>query len=185
MMERDSEASTDSVTSMIRALGSTSAAARASATWSRNSGWASWRREAFTEMLGWTPRPVGVPAVGLTAGLDEDLPAQLDDQAGLLSHGNEGARRDVAPDRVPPAGQRLERDHPAGPAVDDRLVVDGQAVITDGAPQVLIEAHAFHGGGVHVGLEHPVAALPGPLGLVHGGIGVGQQPVRRGVVVRR
>ena len=69
--------------------------------------------------------------------------------------------------------------------VDDRLVVDGEGAVTDRGPEVLFEAHAFDGGGVHGRFEHAIAALSLSFRLVHGGVGVGEEPVGLGVGVGR
>ena len=80
-----------------------------------------------------------------------------------------------------PPGQRFEGAHLTAADIDDGLVAHGERVVSDGGSQVLFEVHAVDGGRMHGSPEYPVAAFARPLGLVHGGIGVGEEAVSFGV----
>ncbi len=66
---------------------------------------------------------LGVPPLGVPAGLAQHPLAQPDDQAGLLGQPDEPVRADQPQLRVLPADQRLDRQHPSVQQRHDRLVV--------------------------------------------------------------
>ena len=104
----------------------------------------------------------------------QDLGADLHDQAAALGGGDELLRRDQ--DAVAlPAGQRLDLDHGAQPGRDDRLVVHGDLAAVDGGAQPGLQVGALEQGGHHFRPETQVAVLAGGLGRVHGDVGAAEQ----------
>ena len=106
-----------------------------------------------------------VPQPALAAGGLQHQLADRDDQAGLLGHRDELARRDIAPVGVAPAGQHLEGADLAGAEIDLRLEERLQLVAVDRLVQLPLQAHALqrrlaHRRGVH--LDAAAAALLGP-----------------------
>ena len=74
-----------------------------------------------------------MPRAHLPAGLAQHEPADRDDQPGLLGQRDEVQRRDQPAVGVLPADQRLDAGQPAGRQFDDRLVVDDELAVLDGA----------------------------------------------------
>jgi hypothetical protein len=72
----------------------------------------------------------------LTAGLLQHVPADRQDQAGLLGQRDERHGRDQAVHRMPPADQRLGADDPLAVQRVERLVVHFQLVPVEALAQV-------------------------------------------------
>ncbi len=67
------------------------------------------------------------PAYGFRAGCAQHPLADLDDQAGIFRHRDEGGRRDHAAFRMAPAHQRLAAGYAIALQLDQRLVMDLEA----------------------------------------------------------
>ena len=129
-------------------------------------------------------RLVGPPGGGLGGGLGHDPGAEGNDEAGLLRDGDELRRRDEPPLRVLEPDERLGAGHGAGGQVDQRLVVEPQAVVVEGVAEHRLRPEPVEASGAEPVLEEldPVAAVV--LGPVHGDVGVPQER-RRGGGARR
>ena len=149
-------------------------AASTSPTSPPNSARRSWRCE--TLMLTDRPGPATVDqsTTCRQAALQHPQP-ERHDEPGLLGKRDEGVRSDQATLRVLPAHQRLDPYHPAGRHRHDRLVVQRELAVVQGALQVGPQVQPVQSGGVHVRLEDGVAALAVGLHDVHRGVGVAQQ----------
>ena len=84
-----------------------------------------------------------------------------------------------------PAHQRLAAGDPVVLQAETRLVIDLEAAIGDGLAQVDFQHAAGADLRVHVGLEEAIGAAAGGLGGVHRQIGVLQDLVEVGAVLRR
>ena len=126
-------------------------------------------------------RPMG----RLHAGGAQHPFAERQDQAGFLGQRDEVGRRDHAALGMIPAHQRLEAGDLAGLQVEDRLVVDLELAVGDGLAQVELERAARLQPLVHLALEEAVRAAAVALGEVERHVGVLQQQVGVGAVVRR
>ena len=109
--------------------------------------------------------------------------AQRNDQTAFLREGNEGARRNHAVLRMPPAQERLETNDLAAKA-PLWLVVEFELVALDGGAKILLQRAAFAQPHVHVGLEEADRAARFVLGAIERRIGIREQrglviPVRR------
>ena len=98
---------------------------------------------------------------------------------------DEGARREHAALRMPPAQQRLGADHGVVRQPDLRLEIELELVLREGAPQLEIEAAPRLRLRAQHRHEEAVGAAAVGLGLVEREIGVGDQLVDVGAVVRR
>jgi hypothetical protein len=83
------------------------------------------------------------PGLQLGAALQEDLGADLDDQAAALRRRDELLGRDGFAVALP-AGQRLDLHHHAEPGRDDRLVMHGDLAGVHGHPQPGLQLGALH-----------------------------------------
>ena len=117
------------------------------------------------------------PFAHLAAGFVDDPVADRQDQAGLFRRGNEQVRADQAARGVVPAQQRLGADDRAGRRFIFGLVVQHELAALLRQPQVVQQLDLFVRVGVHRRLEEAVAGAAQALGVIHGGVGVGQQRV--------
>ena len=81
------------------------------------------------------PRKRPLPGRDARAGLAKDVPANLQHEASLLGHRDEGARQQQAVRRTIPSSERLDCDHLAARKVDDGLIVDADLVALGGERQ--------------------------------------------------
>src|SRR6185312_6222445 len=86
---------------------------------------------------------VVLPRAALLAGLAQHAFADGQDQARLFGQRDEASRRDQALLRMLPAQQRFEADDAARLQARLRLVVHGQLVALERAPQRVLEAEAL------------------------------------------
>ena len=107
------------------------------------------------------------------------------DQAGLLGDRNELGRRDHAALGMVPAQQRLAAVIAVVADVDQRLVVQLELAAHDRLAQIEFQRAPRLHARVHLGLEEPIGAAAVGLGAVQRQVGVLQQLVRLGAVVRR
>ena len=117
------------------------------------------------------------------AGAVEHPAVEVGDEAVLLGERHERARRDVAADRVVPAGQRLDADQPVRAEVEDGLVVQVELVEGERLAQLGGEPALLAGLPGERGVEDLAAGAAAGLGLVHRDVGVLEQG--RGVAVER
>ncbi len=115
---------------------------------------------------------------GDVARLREDPRAHRHDDAGLLGHPQEVARRHDAAHRVVPAQERLDRDAVTGGEVELGLEQHPQLVAVERAPERALGEQARHGLGVHRLVEELVARAAASLGAVHRRVGVLQEARR-------
>ena len=125
------------------------------------------------------------PGRGLDAGRGQHPLAELVDQAGLLGDRDEFGRRDHAALRMAPAQQRLAAGDPVVLQVEAGLIINLEAAVDDGLAQVHLQDAAGADLGVHVGLEEAMGAAAGGLGGVHRQIGIFQDLVEVGTILRR
>ena len=119
------------------------------------------------------------PALCLVACLLEHLAPDGEDEPGLLGQPDEARRRQDAQGGVLPAHERFDADDLPVACRYERLVVDGQLLLLDGAAQPELEVQPFHRPRDHGGrIEAGEAVSAEPLGLVHGDICVVQDVVR-------
>ena len=134
---------------------------------------------AHRDVDGHQDRGAGVaPGHALPHRRLEDEPGQRLDQAGVLGQRDELVGRDVAPQRVVPAQQRLDAGHLAAAGVRLRLVVQLEGPLLDGPRQVADQRQPARAVRVAVGgvARHPGQAA---LGVVHRDLGAAQQQRRR------
>ncbi|MNS72333.1 hypothetical protein D3C72_1057400 [compost metagenome] len=115
------------------------------------------------------------PGGGLLAGLTQHPFADGQDQAGLLGHGDEVGRRDVAAALVLPAQQDLVARRLAGLDRGLDLIVQLELFVIQGLAQGLGDAAAGAHGLIHVRLIEADIDRQRPLGPVHGQVGVVDQ----------
>ena len=115
------------------------------------------------------------PAGGVAARLRQHLPAQREDEPGLLGEGDEARRREQAPLGVVPADERLAADDRTRGQLDDRLVVERQPAALDRRRQRGPQLQALERARVDLGLEHLVTALAALLRQVDGDVGAAQE----------
>ena len=84
-----------------------------------------------------------------------------------------------------PAQQRFAAGHLVAAQIDQRLVVDFEAAVGHRLAQILLHGQPGLGAGVHRRLEEAVGAAAAGLGAVHRQIGVLDQLVEIGAVLRR
>ena len=125
------------------------------------------------------------PGRGLGAGGFQHPFAEFDDQAGILRHGNEFGGRDHAAFGMAPAQQGLAAGHLVAVKVDQRLVVDFEAAIHQRLTQVLLHGKPRLRAGVHRGFEEAMGSASAGLGAIHRQIGVLDQLIQLGAVLRR
>src|SRR4028118_429738 len=78
-----------------------------------------------------------------------------------------------------PSHQGLHSDDPAGFQVHHRLIVHPELVTLQGPSEVVLQSQTLSGFVLHNWVEHPVARLAIPLGLVHGEVSFAQQMLGR------
>ncbi len=82
-----------------------------------------------------------------------------------------------------PADERLDTDDRATGEVDDRLVLEEELLLLDGAPEVGLELEPLHRLELHPGLEQLAPVLAATLGEVHRDVGVADDLIRLPTVV--
>ncbi len=125
---------------------------------------------------------MGSPAHKLLARGLQHLPAQREDEAGLLGERDEVGRAHQALHGMPPAHQRF-RAAQARAAVHDGLQVHGELLPRDALAKIRLQLRARRHLGLHVRIEEPLGVPPGRLGLVHGEIGALEQLVHAAPLV--
>ena len=128
--------------------------------------------------------PARTPLRHLPAGLADRPQADLLDQSALFGQRDELRRRNLAEHRVVPARQRLDAMDGAVAGPDLRLIVQLQRVVGDRAAQRRAVLQPLLGEPVHVGAEEAERGAAGLLGLVHRRIGLLDQRIDVGGVVR-
>ena len=175
-----SRISTASVISISSRLAGRPEAASAPAIFSASVGHFSCTGETLTAIRTWRG-----PGGGLGAGGSQHPFAEFDDQAGIFRDGDEFGRRDHAALGMAPAQQRLAAGDLVARQIDQRLVVDLEAAVDQRLAQVALHGEPGLGAGIHVGLEEAIGPPPAGLGAVHRQIGVLDQLVEVGAVLRR
>ncbi len=110
--------------------------------------------------------------------------ADLKDHAGIFRNRNELDRCNFPPRRVLPAQQSLKADDPVVTDILLRLVDEPQLTIGNRIAQVVFQQTAVAHRRAHRSLEESIGSSPLILGAVKRGIGMGQQGVPIGGVVR-
>src|SRR5438270_6841774 len=121
----------------------------------------------------------------LRAGGEEHPGADRQQQVALLELGEEGVGEEQPVARVVPAEQRLDRDRAAALELDDRLVVEDELALLEGAGELGAVLEAAADQLVHprlVDAHPPLAAL---LAAVHGDIGAAEQLLATGLAGAR
>ena len=95
------------------------------------------------------------------------------------SSGNEGVGLDDASCRMVPADQGLHSVGAHVAQIERGLIDQEELVVREGIAQVHLEFHAAVDCILHPGLEHDVAVLAVPLGLVHRDLRVAQELLGR------
>ena len=90
----------------------------------------------------------------------------------------------IPPRRVLPAQQSLKADDPAVADILLRLVDEPQLFAGDRVAQVVLQETAIANGGAHRGFEEPIGSASLVLGAVECGIGVREQRLPIGRVIR-
>ncbi len=127
---------------------------------------------------------IPVPAPHLGAGLGQHPLAQLADEAGVLGHRDEAYRRHPAQFRAVPAHQGFDADQAPGVDLDLGLVFEEDLPLLDRAPQQRLQAQAHGALAAHRGRVELVAVAAARLGLVHGDVGIADQHVQIGRILR-
>jgi len=122
------------------------------------------------------------PAAPLAAGLAEHLQVDLDDLAGALGQGDEGAGGEQPAGRVGPADQGLGPHQPARGQLDLGLVEHPELAAGHGQVQVGLQAELLGRLDVELGGVAVGGQAAAPFGLVHGGVGVAEELVGLGSV---
>ena len=125
------------------------------------------------------------PGGGLGAGGAQHPIAELVDQAGVFRHGMNSAG-----EIMPRSGwrQRSSASQPVdlvAAKIDQRLVVDLEAAVDQRLPQILLHGEPRLGAGIHGRLEEAMGAAAAGLGGIHRKIGVLDELVELGAVLRR
>jgi hypothetical protein len=110
--------------------------------------------------------------------------AHRHDEARCLGRGEEAVRAEQAALRVLPADQSLEPDRLAVREVHDRLVVQEQLLLGEGAVQRSLGLERGGGRGPQLFVEDLVAVPTPLLGPVRGGVGEAHELRRRRVILR-
>jgi hypothetical protein len=129
--------------------------------------------------------PSLAPRGALAAGLVQDPPSDLDDQARLLEQRDEVVGLHDAPCRAVPANQSLHSGGAHVPQIERGLVHEEELVLRERAAQVHLELHPRLDGVLHPGLEHHVAVSAVPLGPVHRDVRVAQHLLGRRALAHR
>ena len=116
------------------------------------------------------------------AGAPQHPFAERDDQAGILGHGDEMSRRDLAVHRMLPADQRLGAALPLGGEVVLRLVDHLEFLASEREPQLMLDHAPALQRLVHALLEEAHALAAVALGAGESDAGVAEHG-RRGVAV--
>jgi hypothetical protein len=81
---------------------------------------------------------LGLPDLGLPAGLLEHAPTDRHDHPRLLGETDEVGRREQSPGGMGPAHEGLEPGDPSAREPDDRLVVNPKLLALDGPAEVAL-----------------------------------------------
>ena len=125
------------------------------------------------------------PAGGLGTGGLHDPVAEFVDQPGVLGNRDELRRGNHAAFRMAPAQQRLAARHLAAREIQQRLVVEFEAAIGQCLAKILLHGEPRLGAGVHGRFEEPMGPAATGLGGVHREVGVLDQLIEFGAVLRR
>ena len=125
------------------------------------------------------------PFGGFHAGRGQNPFAELVDQAGFFGDRHEIRRRNHAAHGMAPAHQRFAAGDAVVLQAEARLVVDLEAAVRDRLAQIQLQRAARPDLRVHVRLEEAIGAPAGGLGRIHRQIGVLQDLVEIGAVLRR
>ena len=124
------------------------------------------------------------PGRGLGAGRGQHPFAELVDQAGLFGDRDEFGGRDHAALGMPPAQQRFAAGDPVVLQADAGLVVDFERPVGDRLAQIDFQHAARLDVRVHGRLEEAPGAAAGRFGGIHRQIGVLQDLIEVGAVLR-
>jgi hypothetical protein len=127
---------------------------------------------------------VGRPSGGFGAGGPEHPIAELVNKSGIFRHRDEFGGRDHAAFGMAPAQQRLAARDRVAVKIEQRLIVELEAAIGHGLTQVLLHCQPRLGAGVHFWFEEAMGAAPFGLGGIHCEIGVLDQLIEVGTVLR-
>ena len=141
------------------------------ATVAAKSGDMSWWADTLTDIVRSSALAAVLPAVSVRAGLFEDPPSDLGDEAGLLGERYEQGRRHQPPGRVGPAQEGFDAGDPPVVGLDDRLVFRSQ-LTARGAAQVALQAGPLVGEVLLAQVDDLVAGTAFALRLVHRRVGV-------------
>jgi hypothetical protein len=117
----------------------------------------------------------GRPFCGLRAGFPQYPFAERHDQTDVFGDGNEFGRRDHAVLRMMPAQERFEAADLIRGDIHQRLIVEFELAIGEGAAQVELHVPALLCFAVHLTLEEPVEATAIRLGAIKRHVGVTHQ----------
>ena len=125
------------------------------------------------------------PGRRLGAGGSQHPFAEFVDQAGVFRDRDEFGGRDHAAFGMAPAQQRLAAGHLVAAEIDQRLVVDFEAAVHQRLAQILLQGKPRLGAGIHRRLEEAIGPAAVGLGAVHRQIGILDQLIEIGAVLRR
>ena len=101
----------------------------------------------------------------------------------LLGHVEKVRRSEKSAVGVPPPDEGFQSGHPLGRHVDDRLVEDHELALGGAPAKVGLQLEPAVDRDLHARLEHFEPVPSGPLGRVHGRVGVAQQLLGRVVAI--
>ena len=107
----------------------------------------------------------------------EDPVTERGDEAALLRDVDESARREQLSGGSAHANQGFDAQDPPRIGLHLWLIVEHEAVATQGLAESPFDRHAFEGDLVHRGAEELVIVPPLLLGVVHGQVGIPEQRV--------
>ena len=130
------------------------------------------------------PQPLRMPHGHLRQRGVYDPLAHVDRQGMVLDRGQKQARGQQAPVGVLPADERLGPHHLVGHHVDLGLVVQHKLVLRQGTLNLVHTLALRLDGRVRLHIEHVVTVFAGLFGQVHGLVGMAQQQIGVGIVLR-
>src|SRR3954471_7545244 len=119
------------------------------------------------------------------AGFAQDPFAERNDQSALLRQRYELVRGNETALGMAPADQRFDAASIERVGIDDRLVMQLELITRDRPAHVILELAALARRRLHSGLEQTVAVASERFGPVEGEIGILEQRIRIGSILRR